>query len=301
MRKIYALLLSLSFMFVLLHSKELTPILADNIKMCVNIVIPTFLFPLLIVEIFISFELYKPLVNCIKNILNNFIPITDNAIFVIFISLICGYPVALKACCTMYKNNTLGNFEFYKLIKICNNPSPAYLLVLVYPLIHTVGCSIFDLIICTYGSSLICFLLLYFCSINNQETDTNIIEKETIKNTPGINTILFSVGQTLYIICINVVIFSTLKYCLYSEVINNKLKSFISMSLEITSGILDYRFHSSKDAIIAVVLIMFGGLSIVFQSICILPNLNSIIEYLKGRLMVCIVSLILSCLFIATK
>ena len=307
MKKPLSFSLILFFILYMYYSKYFVLAVYNSIIICIKIVIPTFFIPLLIIEIFLSYNLYKSPVSYLCRVLKPLMSVNESEVFVIMVGILCGYPSGVKTATSLLNKNKISLYQYKKIIKICNNPSPAFVIVIFYPIINQLGFTLIQVLFFTYGASLIITFLLFSKKINRLNHNIKpafLCQASSVRKqaTATFSDIFISVGNTLYVICTNIVIFSTFSSLLKSIFAPNKVLSMCSLFIEITSNITSIHPNDYFDGLILTIFLMFGGLSVCFQTFCIMNKPDLILEYIKGRILVCVSSaLIYSCIFIINK
>ena len=285
----------------------------QGIKLWANNVLPS-LFPFLV-----AFELlsYTNIVNYLSRkfnfIMRPLFNLPGLSIFAFILGIISGYPVGAKVVCNLYNNHQCSKDEAERMLPLCNNSSPLFI-------IATVGISMF-------GSSKIGFLLLFIHILSSiiigfllgtysKITTSNMNYNKTLYYTrnPIIRisdlgqilqkSIISSIKSVLIIggfITIFSVIISILKCTklllpisiILSKILNSRIdliESFCYGIIEFTNGLKLLTSINLKNINIilsmASALLGFGGLSVLLQVLGIISSSKlSIKKYLVGKIL----------------
>lgn len=262
-----------------------------------NTLVPS-MFPMFVTSnILISYNFINYIPKHLTTLLMKIFNVSKEAVLVILISLISGFPNNALAIKTSYEMKLITKEESEHLLLFCHFANPLFIL-------ETIG--IFYLKNNTYG--LIILLSHIISSIiigitfrhKNNPTKDNYISKNT--NCQSFNTIFtHSIKKsidTLLMISSTIasfLIISTLLCHIFK--LNNTQSMIIKGILEMTIGLNTLSLLNIKDiykVIISTMILSFGGLSIHMQVISILDNKLNYHNYLIGRIYQVIISIIIS-------
>ena len=219
----------------------------DSILLGANLfiksVFPT-LFPFLILtNILINYGGIRIFGNLFGFAFKKLFNISQNSIFPLLVSFICGYPLGTKYVEEVYEENLIDKNEFNRIVHIASNASPLFI-------IGTVGFSILNnknlgyfLLIANYVS---CIIVSFFLPYNKSFRSIN--EKHYFKKNKNFGDILKSSIEnsikTCSIVGGYIILFSLIREILlnniYTEILFNDLpvtKSLLIGFFEITNGI----------------------------------------------------------------
>ena len=252
-------------------------------------IVPNLLPMFIITSLIIESNLIINICNIFGKLFNKIFKCSNYGIFIYFLSLFTGSPSNAKYINDLVNNNLISNTLSDKLLLFTSN----YNILLIYSLLtlylnKSISIKIISIIII---SNIIVGLI--FRNINYIDLKTNYIKRKIniskiIKDT--IDTLLMILGTLIFFnIIINLL-----------PIKNMLLKNILNGFLEITTGLkgLEYLDISTNIKILlSTIYLSFGGLSIHTQIKSILPDTNYTL-FLKSRLYVIIISIILLTLFI---
>ncbi len=217
--------------------------IADGLMVCGNILIPS-LFPFTVLALFLIDS------NIVQKYLKS--PISYS-LFIFLLSIIGGYPVGAKIIATSYQKGILAEYDAEKLLKVCINASPAFV-------ITAIGKTIFGDIrigIILFVSHVLASCTLFALNIGEFRKFDYIFKNENSANLS--EAFVKSVADActaLINICSFVLLFSGI-----IKFINNET---IIGFLEITSCVIKI-----KNIYLVSFLLGFSGLCIILQVISI--------------------------------
>ncbi len=134
-------------LFLLIYSRSSFISAKSGLKLWANIVVPS-LFPFFVAAELLS---YTNIVNYLSKklhfLMRPLFNIPGEAAFAFILGIISGYPVGAHIVCNLYKNNSCTKDEAERMLFLCNNSGPLFI-------IGTVGISF-------YSSATIGFILLF--------------------------------------------------------------------------------------------------------------------------------------------
>ena len=283
--------LTIIFFFILIFIKKdiMYYTIYNTVILWFKNIVPN-LFPMFIItSLIIESNLIINICNIFGKLFNKIFKCSNYGIFIYFLSLFTGSPSNAKYINDLVNNNLISNTLSDKLLLFTSN----YNTLLIYSLLtlylnKSISIKIISIIIM---SNIIVGLI--FRNINYIDLKTNYIKRKIniskiIKDT--IDTLLMILGTLIFFnIIINLL-----------PIKNMLLKNILNGFLEITTGLkgLEYLDISTNIKILlSTIYLSFGGLSIHTQIKSILPDTNYTL-FLKSRLYVIIISIILLTLFI---
>lgn len=275
-----------------------------SLNIWINSIFPS-LFPFFIIsDILNSYNIINYIPNIIKNIFKKLFNISDNALFIFFISMLSGFPSNARNIKILYKENKISISEAEHLLFFTHFSNPMFILgALVVIFLNNKSLGLLILLSHYIPNFIIAILLRKYNNpkhnyiINNSNNCNNfgIIFTKSIKS--SIDSLLLICGTLTVFLIISTIIINTLKL----NTINNLL---IKSILEITSGLKEMstiNFNNSTLVILSSCILSFGGLSVHMQVINELTDTDiSYKNFFIGRIFQTILSLIISyiiCLF----
>ncbi len=283
--------LTIIFFFILIFIKKdiMYYTIYNTVILWFKNIVPNLLPMFIITSLIIESNLIINISNIFGKLFNKIFKCSNYGIFIYFLSLFTGSPSNAKYINDLVNNNLISNTLSDKLLLFTSN----YNTLLIYSLLSLyLNKSIsIKIIIIIIISNIIVGLI--FRNINYIDLKTNYIKRKIniskiIKDT--IDTLLMILGTLIFFnIIINLL-----------PIKNMLLKNILNGFLEITTGLkgLEYLDISTNIKILlSTIYLSFGGLSIHTQIKSILPDTNYTL-FLKSRLYVIIISIILLTLFI---
>ena len=283
--------LTIIFFFILIFIKKdiMYYTIYNTVILWFKNIVPNLLPMFIITSLIIESNLIINISNIFGKLFNKIFKCSNYGIFIYFLSLFTGSPSNAKYINDLVNNNLISNTLSDKLLLFTSN----YNTLLIYSLLSlylnkSISIKIIVIIII---SNIIVGLI--FRNINYIDLKTNYIKRKIniskiIKDT--IDTLLMILGTLIFFnIIINLL-----------PIKNMLLKNILNGFLEITTGLkgLEYLDISTNIKILlSTMYLSFGGLSIHTQIKSILPDTNYTL-FLKSRLYVIIISIILLTLFI---
>ena len=283
--------LTIIFFFILIFIKKdiMYYTIYNTVILWFKNIVPNLLPMFIITSLIIESNLIINISNIFGKLFNKIFKCSNYGIFIYFLSLFTGSPSNAKYINDLVNNNLISNTLSDKLLLFTSN----YNTLLIYSLLtlylnKSISIKIISIIIM---SNIIVGLI--FRNINYIDLKTNYIKRKIniskiIKDT--IDTLLMILGTLIFFnIIINLL-----------PIKNMLLKNILNGFLEITTGLkgLEYLDISTNIKILlSTIYLSFGGLSIHTQIKSILPDTNYTL-FLKSRLYVIIISIILLTLFI---
>lgn len=292
---IIILITFLILILVLFNKNLVSSTILTSFYIWFNTLVPS-MFPMFVLsDILINYNFITIIPNTITNFISKVLNISKEAVLVLFISLISGFPGNALAIKNSYDLKLITKNEASHLLLYTHFSNPLFIL-------QTIGTfylknNIYGIIILISHilSNIIIAIIFrnnnipsnnYISKNNNCQSFTTILSN-SIKR--SINTLLMIAGTVT-----SFLIISTLICHIFQ--LNNYLSVIIKSILEMTMGLSSLSLLNIKDiykVIFSSIIISFGGLSIHMQVISILEDIPYH-NYLKGRIYQSIISSIIS-------
>ncbi len=255
------------FPLVIYYSKDITTGIIDGIKICTSTIIPS-LYIFTVISVFaVKTQLFSRL-KLIRIISNKLFNLSGSCGSVLFLSLICGYPVGAKLVDELYTSGELNKQSAERLLCFCINPGPAFV-------ITTVGFCLYK----NYSVGLILFISavvspIIFAFLNRKSFNSyEIKEQENINYITCFCDAVNSANRSIASVCGWVIIGNAVLKIFERYMALSKVSCF----LEITSGVIR---ASDISIYLVAFLIGFGGISVHLQAIsaarCVKPRYSLI-------------------------
>ncbi len=238
------------------------------------------LFPFLIIgNILISLGFPEILGELFKNIFSNLFKINKNGIFIIFLSMLSGFPSSSKYIKELLDKNLIDSYDATKLLTFTHFSNPLFILGTITIFVGDYELGI-PILISHYLGNLIIGLMLRNYNrkdeVNTKINIKNVINNLKIDNFGNILTKSISSGiNTLLLILGSITIFLILTSILNNMFNISELYKPINGIFEMTNGLKTLETlnisHNIK-GLIAVMIISFGGLSVHLQTITIISE-----------------------------
>lgn len=272
---------------LILDSRTAMLAATEGIELCIKTVIPS-LFPMMILSSLMTQQFSRistPLFRPIEKLCG--IPYGAGGIYLA--GLVGGYPIGAKCTSEAYRNKLLTLEEADRMLGFCSNPGPSFLFGICAPLFSSTN-AVWLLWIIQIVSSLITG-----CLLRNRSHRTVIMESA---ETRSVTQIVAEGTKAMGMICSWVVLFRILiQFCktwlLWMLPVSAQV--FLSGLLELTNGccMLAQILNEPLRFILCSVLLSFGGLCVVMQTVSVTKGLHPA-AYLKGKVTQSLISLLLS-------
>lgn len=124
----YLILILIAYLFI--NSKEAIYSITTGLDLFIKNVLPS-LFPFFVLSnMLFALGFANDIAPLFKKPMKLF-SLSKNAAFPILLSFISGYPIGSKTVCEMYENNYFSKNEAQRLLTICSNPSPIFIIATV--------------------------------------------------------------------------------------------------------------------------------------------------------------------------
>lgn len=278
------------FLFIFVNLFLISDQITDCIKLSCEIwfssLIPSMLPIYIASDLLINYGFVDFLAIIFKPFVNKLFGLSGNASFVVFFSMLTGFPSSAKYIKNLLEKNLIDITEANKLIRFTHFSNPLFI-------VNTIGSFIVNdktlgifILISHYLSNFIIGFIFRKELINSYK----IVEKQDEKTLSETLTKSFLESfNSLLIVLGSLITFQILTKILYFYFdFNTYLKIIIESTLEITQGLFELRalpISSNIKAIIATAIISFGGLCIHMQMSSILSDTKiKYKNYLFGRL-----------------
>ena len=290
---LYIVLICIICVEVLINNKVVLDSVKFSFSIWQNNIFPS-LFPFFIIgNILISLGFPQILGELLKNITYKLFKINKNGAFIIILSMLSGFPSSAKYIKEMHLNGDLNEKEATKLLTFTHFSNPLFILGTVSLFIKDYKLSM-PILICHYIGNLFVGLIYRNYYISKKEDKINIKNSiRSIKNNKSLGEILsnsISSGiNTLLLILGTISVFLIL-----TSLINNIFnlnginKSIINGLFEMTQGLKcleSIDLSVNLKALLAVIILSFGGLSVHMQVITIISDTKiKYFPYFIGRI-----------------
>lgn len=288
----------------LINRKLIFDTVGYSLNIWITSIFPS-LFPFFVIsDILNSYNVVNYIPKIIKNIFKKLFNISDNSLFIFFISMLSGFPSNARNIKTLYKENKISKDEAEHLLFFTHFSNPMFILgTLIVIFLNNKNLGLLILLSHYIPNFILGILLRKYnnpknnYNINNDNNCNNfgIIFTKSIKS--SIDSLLLISGTLTVFLIISTIIINILNL--------NPINSLLIKSiLEITSGLKEMstiNFNNSTLVIMSSCILSFGGLSVHMQVINELTETD--IKYKNfffGRIFQTILSLIISyiiCLF----
>ncbi len=277
-------LLSFFSIILLIYFNKLTVSgCLNGIKLCIKCVIPS-MFPVMVVTSYIIKKNYcayiSKLLHPIFKILFN---CSANCSFPIFIGLVCGCPISAKTIKELYLNKSISDSESYVLSTFCCNCSMSFVINYAYYFVFKENMSILKYIFLIYAPTILCGII-NFRIVNPTKSKSLFVSKQDKSN------FIFDSVKSMSLICCYVILFSSIIQIIKQFITSQLILIPCINLIEITTGLANSTGLYYK---ITLAFLIFGGLSIMFQSFAFLNNKQKM-YYILGKLEQIIIYLLLN-------
>ena len=282
------IVLTFLFIFLLFKDPQISKnSISNSFYLWINNLMPT-LFPMIIInDILINYNFSYFISNIFYPLFNKIFKLSYNGTYFFLMSLFIGTPANAILLKDLIDKNMIEEKEANKLIYICYYSNPLFLYNMLILILNNISIT-FKIIIFHYLANFVILYLIRNKYILNNNTKINIPSTSLSKLLP--KTCQKAISNMITVL--GVISF----YMLITSYLPNN--SLIQGLLEVTTGLnsLITNQYESKE-LLCIIIINFGGLSIFTQIKSILEDTNlEFINFIKGRLLQIIISLILLCL-----
>lgn len=276
---------SVLMVLIILNPKTSVISVANSMELCLKSVIPG-VFPFIFLGSAIASELRNVRISVLEHLLR--IP-TGSAGFLL-IGFLCGYPVGAKLLQDAANRNHVPKESAIRMISFCNNASPAFIIGILSSLFSNAWAGV-----AMWCIQILSSLILGIVLPGNQQSANNSHEKPP----ENIGMILKDAITALASICGWVIIFGLCIAYINAAIegLNSVQKVIICGAIELTNGIF-LLSNIQSDAvrfILSSILLSFGGLCVLLQTLSVAPSANPG-AYLRARALHAAISAVFSSL-----
>ena len=291
----------ITLILIILNKTLISKTIITSFNIWFNNLVPS-MFPMFILSdilINYNFTLYIP--NKITNIISKILNISKNAVLIVLLSMVSGFPTNAVNIINSYNNNQISKNEAEHILLLNHFSNPLFILQTVgiiylnnnkYALIILISHILSNFIIALLFRNKNNYSPNNYITKNNKSQNFSNILSSSIKKT--INNLLMISGTiTLFLIL------STLIIKIFN--LNNYISVLIQGILEITmsiSSLSKLNINNILKVVITTMIISFGGLSIHLQVYSILDEKIKYKNYFIGRIYQVFTSGIISFLLI---
>ena len=254
---------------------------ANGLELCVYTIIPS-LFPFMVLSGFIiKSDVLSPVYKALSPITRLLLKQPDNAVAVVVMGLIGGFPIGAKMTAMLFENGRLTRNQAQRLCMFCVNGGPAFIITAVG--VNMLGSN---------RAGVIMFASLCISSIILGIVSSFFDDKSEIKTTnktygqKPLLALSASVSDninSILSICAWMVIFSALTECIRQIKFSENVYMTISAILEVTNGCSQIAGKMPLEIITAV--IGFGGLCVHCQIYSLIKETGlKYIRFFTGRI-----------------
>ena len=296
---IIVILSFITLILILLNKHLISKTIIYSFSIWFNTLVPS-MFPMFILsDILISYNFTEYIPNSIIKFISKIFNISKNAVLIIFLSLVSGFPTNAITTLSAYEKKLISKKEAEHLLLFNHFANPLFVLETVgvfylnntkYGIIILASHILSNIIIGIIFKKRNTYTLDNYISNNNKSQSFGNIITNSIKKT--INNLLMISGTiTLFLIL------STLIINVFN--LNNYISIIVQSILEMTTSISSLSILNTNNIIKVVassMIISFGGLSIHLQVYTSLDNKLNYKNYFIGRIMQMFLSGVISLL-----
>lgn len=257
-----------------------------------NLFGPIFIFYTL-TDLLINYDFLKVLrVSFFKKV-SSFFHINTNSLFIIFFSMITGFPSGSKYICDFYSKNLISYDEATYLLMFTHFSNPLFILGTIG---YLFGKSFsIKILISTFLGNIILSIIVR--PKNNSYNTNNKIELNKLSLTECLTNSFKKTYQIIMIVLSSSIVFTTLGYLINRNINNKVFEFFIFGILDLTKGITllnNYSFSLLFKGIIICTFVSFGGINVNIQVKSIIEKEKlPYIYFLSGRLIATFLSILI--------
>lgn len=296
---IIIVIISFFILILILFNKDIVSnTIISSFYIWFNTLVPSMLPMFILSDILINYNFIYYIPSGITNVISKLFNISKEAVLVLFISLIAGFPSNAIAIKTSYDLSLLSKNEASHLLLFTHFANPLFIL-------QTVGVfylknNIYGIIILISHILSSFIIAIIFRNKNNPTCNNYISNSSNCQNftiifsnsiKKSINTLLMISGTVTSFLIISTLICHIFYLNGYLSVL---VKSILEMTMGLSS-LADLYINDIYKVILSTSIISFGGLSIHMQISSILGDIPYI-NYFKGRIYHVIISSVISLL-----
>ncbi len=261
---------------------------SQAVKRCIEIVVPSLLFPMCISQIIIKTGIYKLLCSPVRFILK-ILKLSEEEIAIFIMSNISGYPIGGLMISQLYAENQVTKSKAERMLTFCYAPSPSFVISLI-------GIIVFNnrnIGVLIYLSNLIVNFILFFSYSLTQKNQRINTEKSEIRiNIEEISDCIYSSAQKLVKMCSIIIVISVLLDLITLSIERFKIDFYMIKCMFEISYIAEIKRNYNILIMIAP-LFSIGGLSVLLQlkTVCKGISLNT---FFKSRIYVFVLNMAVS-------
>ena len=312
-RKISSLFFILILFYLLIKILLNSTLVLDSVKYSFNIwqnnIFPS-LFPFFVLsDILIYFGFVEVLNELFKNIMYKLFKVNGSCAFILFMSLISGFPSNAKYTKVLYDKGLINDKEATKILTFTHFSNPLFVIGTISILFLNNKYYGYLILFCHYFGNFIIGLLFrnyYVSNYNKTKIDFNLllnnISNKKLKNKDNfglvlsssiknsIDSLLMILGTVSVFLVLTTIINNNLNFSSYIE---NIINGFIEMTQGLKYVSLEYIPLKFK-CVLSVMFISFGGISVHMQVYSIVANTKiKYFPYLTARIMHAFISSLL--------
>lgn len=257
-----------------------------------NLFGPIFIFYTL-TDLLINYDFLKVLRVPFFKKVSSFFHINTNSLFIIFFSMITGFPSGSKYICDFYSKNLISYDEATYLLMFTHFSNPLFILGTIG---YLFGKSFsIKILISTFLGNIILSIIVR--PKNNSYNTNNKIELNKLSLTECLTNSFKKTYQIIMIVLSSSIVFTTLGYLINRNINNKVFEFFIFGILDLTKGITllnNYSFSLLFKGIIICTFVSFGGINVNIQVKSIIEKEKlPYIYFLSGRLIATFLSILI--------
>jgi len=267
---------------------------SEGIARCINIVIPSLFFMMVVSDILIKSSLLCK-ISSLFNKISKFIFGMNGEIFLVYImSMFMGYPIGARLLTDYYENNKISKIQAEIYLSVCYGAGPAFIFgILSASFYKDAAANI--VIISTVSANIILAVIMriiYSSELKNNELRSNRIFNINISD---FSESVSKASRSLLSLCSMIIIFSVFSALIkseriYNNFINNEFIGGIISSILDISAIAQLNIYSYTFLPIISGLISFGGICVIMQIYTIVGQKFSIKKFVITRIIAGILS-----------
>ncbi len=165
--------------------------------------------------------------------------------YVLFIGLLCGYPLGAKTSAQLIREGRLSTKEGQYLMNFCNNLSPAFIISFVCGTLLNNTAIIPKVLLILYGTPIVLGILsrlIYLKPKNNNELSADnvfcysIQEKQQFNIINTLDKAIINASETLLKLGAYIIIFAIFSNLIEASHLPGSIKTFLSVIVEVTNG-----------------------------------------------------------------
>ncbi len=275
---------------LIVNAKAVSEGIIDSIVRCINIIIPSLFAFMAVSGIIIKSRLYYYISRPFHFISKYVLRLPDNLFFIFILGNVCGYPIGIKLLSEMVKEGRISAKNAEIMSCYCYAGGPAFLTGAVGLAVFgnkKIGLLIFASVL--ISNILMAVILNRIYKINGNDTGENLnLSPEVIINSA------VDAGKSLFVMCILIVLFSTvmsvMESCNVFDFIAGKfnisynglvlIKAFFEISSVTQLSGAPYRFLPLITSLCG-----FGGLCVMLQIPAVNANMFSLKKFFLSRIL----------------